>query len=309
MKSTVLFLLYITLINAENLIVDQSSMSQYEKDNYIYFDSFDFNGTYYGNNTQGEDGSFPDPIDRIYLPEDFPILGTQFTIEAWVFSQGLFSITNLSHRTIIGDDSNPANNDQNRPPMITFQYDHSIRYGFGTGTDGFRKIVNDIRVDDEWIHVAFTFNGTTCKLFVNGELADSTDQAAGLIPNQVPISLIGRKFIGKMDEIRIWNTSREQEQIQSTMNGELNGDEEGLIAYYPMSVNENWQLEDYTENQNHATIDNVEILQEYFSNECEYPDGSSQCPFPTIRSALDVVESGDNITIRDGRYSEVLFRE
>ena len=309
MKNIVLLVFFITFINAENLIVDQSSMSQYEKDDYIYFDSFDFNGTYHGNNTQQEDGSFPDPIDRIYLPEDFPILGTQFTIEAWVFSQGLFSITNLSHRTIIGDDSNPASNDQNRPPMITFQYDHQIRYGFGTGTDGFRKIVNDIRVDDEWIHVAFTFNGTTCKLFVNGELADSTDQAAGLIPNQVPISLIGRKFIGKMDEIRIWNTSREQEQIQSTMNGELNGDEEGLIAYYPMSVNENWQLEDYTENQNHATIDNVEILQEYFSNECEYPDGSSQCPFPTIRSALDVVESGDNITIRDGRYSEVLFRE
>ena len=108
MKSTVLFFIVITFINAENLIVNQSSMSQYEKDNYIYFDSFDFNGTYYGNNTQGEDGSFPDPIDRIYLPEDFPILGTQFTIEAWVFSQGLFSITNLSHRTIIGDDSNIA---------------------------------------------------------------------------------------------------------------------------------------------------------------------------------------------------------
>ena len=47
----IILLFIITFINAENLIVDQSSMSQYEKDNYIYFDSFDFNGTYYGNNT------------------------------------------------------------------------------------------------------------------------------------------------------------------------------------------------------------------------------------------------------------------
>ena len=100
MKIIVLLVFFITFINAENLIVDQSSMSQYEKDNYIYFDSFDFNGTYYGNNTQGEDGSFPDPIDRIYLPEDFPILGTQFTIEAWVFSQGLFSISSSSQLII-----------------------------------------------------------------------------------------------------------------------------------------------------------------------------------------------------------------
>jgi len=312
MKNIVLFLLYITFVSAENLIVDQSSMSQYEKDDYIYFDAFDFHGDYQGNNTN-EEGTYADPIDRIYLPETFPILDNQFTIEAWVYSEGRQDANNVSalpHRTIIGDNfSNPANNDLNRPPTITFHYDDEIRYGFGTGSDGFRKIVTDVRVDDEWLHVAFTFDGTTCKLFVDGELVHSTDQAAGLIPNQVPISIIGRRFVGKMDEVRIWNTPREQEEIQSTMNSELNGDEEGLIAYFPMNVNEYWELEDYSENQNHATIDNVEILQEYYSNECGYPDGSSQCPFPTIRSALDVVESDDNIIIREGRYSEVLFKE
>jgi len=308
MKNTILFLLYLTLINAENLIVDQSSISQYEKDDYIYFDAFDFHGDYQGNNTN-EEGPYADPIDRIYLPETFPILDNQFTIEAWVYSEKLVNNV-LQHRIIIGDNlSNPAHNDINRPPTITFHQDHQIRYGFGTGSDGFRQVVNDVRVDDEWLHVAFTFDGTTCKLFVNGELADSTDEAAGLIPNQVPISIIGSYFVGKMDEIRIWNTPREQEEIQSTMNSELNGDEEGLIAYFPMNVNEYWELEDYSENQNHATIDNVEILQEYYSNECGYPDGSNQCPFPTIRSALDVVESGDNIIIREGRYSEVLFKE
>ena len=299
---------FMTFISAENLIVDQSSMNQYEKDDYIYFDAFDFHGDYQGNNTN-EEGPYADPIDRIYLPETFPILDNQFTIEAWVYSEKLANNV-LQHRIIIGDNlSNPAHNDINRPPTITFHQDHQIRYGFGTGSDGFRQVVNDVRVDDEWLHVAFTFDGTTCKLFVNGELADSTDEAAGLIPNQVPISIIGSNFVGKMDEVRIWNTPREQEEIQSTMNSELNGDEEGLIAYFPMNVNEYWELEDYSENQNHATIDNVEILQEYYSNECAYPDGSNQCPFPTIRSALDVVESGDNIIIREGRYSEVLFKE
>tara|TARA_B110000438_G_C15508904_1_gene519014 strand:- start:389 stop:604 length:216 start_codon:yes stop_codon:yes gene_type:complete len=70
MKKTILFILYLTLINAENLIVDQSSMSQYEKDDYIYFDAFDFHGDYQGNNTN-EEGPYADPIDRIYLPGEF----------------------------------------------------------------------------------------------------------------------------------------------------------------------------------------------------------------------------------------------
>ena len=164
MKNTILFLLYITFVSAENLIVDQSSMNQYEKDDYIYFDAFDFHGDYQGNNTN-EEGTYADPIDRIYLPETFPILDNQFTIEAWVYSEGRQDANNVSalpHRTIIGDNfSNPANNDLNRPPTITFHHDDEIRYGFGTGSVGFRKIVTDVRVDDEWLHVAFTFDGTT----------------------------------------------------------------------------------------------------------------------------------------------------
>ena len=150
--------------------------------------------------------------------------------------------------------------------------------------------VNNVRVDNEWLHVAFSFDGTTCKLFVNGELADSTDEAAGLIPNPVPISIIGSKFLGKIDEVRIWNLARSQTDIQSTMNGVLSGDETGLVAYYPMDVNENWMLIDHSVNDNHASIVDAEILQRYSSENCESPNGSSLCPFPKIRDALEVAE-------------------
>ncbi len=70
----------LSLMLADDLIVDQASISQYDKDSYIFFDSFDFHGTYHGNNAQQEDGSFPYPIDRIYLPEDFPIAFYQLEI-------------------------------------------------------------------------------------------------------------------------------------------------------------------------------------------------------------------------------------
>ena len=39
-------------------------------------------------------------------------------------------------------------------------------------------------------------------------------------------------FSGKIDEVRIWNTSRTRDEILSNMYTILNGNESGLVAYY-----------------------------------------------------------------------------
>ncbi len=132
--------LILSFLHADDLIVDQNSLNQYEKDNYVLFDAFDFHGTFQGNMT----GPGSNPSDRIYLPDSFPILGNQFTIETWVFSDGQDN-NSLNARTIIGNDASPIGNDPNRPPMISFLYDHQIRYGFGTDSIGFRFRVDSVR--------------------------------------------------------------------------------------------------------------------------------------------------------------------
>ena len=258
-----IFVFSFSPVISQNIIVDHSSLDQYDKDNYVYFNSFNFDGDYQGNN--GNNPPAPDPTDRINLPETFPILGNQFTIEMWVYSEGHLLVNN---RTFIGNDANPANNEPDRPPTITFNQGHQIGVGFGTGSVGYRKRVNNVMEDDEWYHIAWSFDGTISNLYVGGELLESSDFAAGLTPIQVPISIIGRKFIGKIDEVRIWDLVRDQEQIQAVMNSSLSGDESGLIAYYPMEVNEDWKLIDYSTNENHASIVDAEILQKYSSSSC-----------------------------------------
>ena len=107
----------------------------------------------------------------------------------------------------------------------------------------------------------------------------------------------------------MWSVARTQAEIQEYMNKTLVGDETGLEAYYPMEVNNNWEIIDKTDNANHAKITNAEILSRYFSNisSCTNgPDGTTSCPYPTIRSALDNVTSGDHVYIRQGRYTELL---
>ena len=105
----------------------------------------------------------------------------------------------------------------------------------------------------------------------------------------------------------MWSVARTQDEIQANMNKTLVGNETGLVAYYPMDVNNNWEIIDKSPNANHAKITNAEILSRYFSSDCPNgPDGSTTCPYPTIRSALDNVTSGDHIYIRQGRYTELL---
>ena len=153
-------------------------------------------------------------------------------------------------------------------------------------------------------------------------------------PSVAPLSFIGRNFHGKIDDVRFWNVARTPEEIRNNMNSSLTGNEPGLVAYYPMDLNENWELIDHSPNQNHAktattlrselastagvfegeTIHNVEILQRYEGiNEQPGPDGSAEYPYPTIRSALDAVreminkgQHGHRIVIKEGRYSEVI---
>ena len=291
------------------LYVDQSAINQYSQNNYAHFNSYNFTGEYQGNTANNP--PIPDPSDKITLPGTTPVLGNQFTLEAMVYSK---AHPMLIHRTIIGDDSNPASNDRERPPTITFNQVNGvnqIRYGFGVGPDskGKRRVVNTEMTEDEWYHVAVTFDGTTSKLYLDGIEIDSSNFASGLTPHPVPITTIGRKFLGKIDEVRIWNLVRSQGEIQAAMNGSLAGDESGLVAYYPMEINENWKLIDRSPNDNHASMVDVEILQRYSSQNCTSPDGSELCPFIKIRDALESAEGGNGILVKEGKYSEVLYDE
>ena len=76
----ILILSSVTTVFADDLIVDKNAMSQYQRDNYVKFDRFDFHGGHWGYKKLF-------PSDRIYLPQAFPVLGTTFTLEAWVYSK------------------------------------------------------------------------------------------------------------------------------------------------------------------------------------------------------------------------------
>ena len=288
--------------------VSKDSISQYQVDNYLLFDPFNDNGTYTSNNS-----IIPLGRDFADLSNKPIILGNKFTIEARIYSDQRGGQANYYQRILGGGPSlgklgNPPHYDgkQSPPYIYTVGYGSGLMYGFGTGTLNLSEKVENITTTQEWYHIATAFDGDTFKLFVNGLEVKSSSNFKGEIPVQNPIKFLGADFLGKMDEVRIWNIARTQSEIHSTMSQKLTGNETGLIAYYPMDLTADYKLKDLSPNNNHAILKGAEVVQKFFSESCNKPDGSLVCPYPTISNAFENASPGDHIYIRQGRYSETL---
>lgn len=109
----------------------------------------------------------------------------------------------------------------------------------------------------EWYHIAVTAtkSGTT-KAYVNGvEVMSFTN--AGDSGNFSGTLYIGElrptrqiAFNGLIDEVRIWNTVRTQQEIQDNMNAELVGNETGLSGYWKMDEGTGGTVADSAGNNN-----------------------------------------------------------
>jgi len=305
-----IFIVLCTIVSARDLYVSKSALEQYETDDYLLFDAF--------NDTLEELHSWhPDyspAFDAIDLGKDGPKVGEQFTLEARIYQDGR---TTPSWGHIMG--YQPVDNeglDENHESPFIWVYDGvNIKYGFGSGDQRHYSIVDSVILNRKtWYHIATTFDGTNYRLFVNGEEIHNTTNFAGKTPYPTPVRFIGGahvgqgKFLGKIDEVRMWSVAKTQVEIQEKMNNQLTGNESGLVAYYPMDIDNQYVL-DRSGNNYHGTMIGPVVKSRYFSDECPKPDGTMDCPYPTIASALEDVRAWDRIIIREGRYTEFIMKD
>lgn len=94
-----------------------------------------------------------------------------------------------------------------------------------------------------WVHVAGTYDGETIKMYVNGQLIEQENKDGALDWEFQPVELRIGGYIddnelyywdGAVDEVRIWEVARTEEEIRQMMCIRLEGEEEGLLAYYRM---------------------------------------------------------------------------
>jgi hypothetical protein len=125
----------------------------------------------------------------------------------------------------------------------------------------------------EWHHVATTWDGITLKLFIDGQPVNKCNAFTLLDPTKTPL-FVGKNGLtdadalkGKVDNVRIWNIARTDEEIAHNYTLLLTGNEAGLVGY--------WRFDDGC---NHVACD----LSQYGNN--GYLMGSCWCgnSFPYI---------------------------
>jgi len=138
-----------------------------------------------------------------------------------------------------------------------------------TNLDQFRFafFANDldyVNSDNIWHHWAGIYDATTnLRTTYRDGIQLSQDTATADYQGSGTLN-IGRRYdgIGYMDgvidEIRVWNVARTQDEIKANMGIALYGNETGLVSYWPFSDGSGTTLSDKTANNNDGTLTNME---------------------------------------------------
>ncbi|MDH3267516.1 MAG: T9SS type A sorting domain-containing protein [Ignavibacteria bacterium] len=189
------------------------------------------------------------------------ITGNKITLEAWI-NVNEFKSQPFAGSVIVKDQGSNSSG-----YMIRCGGNGIINFNIGNGSwHEINSPANSIQLNS-WQHVATTYDGTSMKIYIDGELKVQLNISGLTIGNAVNSNLLvgespgfpGRVFNGKIDEVRIWNGARTQSQIQSTMNTILTPEyystqDSGLVGYWRMDEGVGQTAEDLSFFSNTATL-------------------------------------------------------
>ncbi|PQJ80732.1 FG-GAP-like repeat-containing protein [Polaribacter porphyrae] len=170
--------------------------------------------------------------DYITIPDNAAFdFSNGFSIEAWV------RVTSFSGNPVIF--SQYASNQKAFATIV--KTDGSIENTISTdgSSDTYYTTANKI-TPHIWQHVAFTYDGTTMKFYINGTEAGidgSVTGSTGTVFNSTaPIELGARNgslfYGGDMDEVRIWTKTLTNTEINNQKDSRIDPSTANLVAYY-----------------------------------------------------------------------------
>lgn len=121
----------------------------------------------------------------------------------------------------------------------------------------------------KWSHVAVVYDGShLARTFIDGDLSVEDKEAALFNKTEDTLVIAGTNkgdgFVGRLDEIRIWNKAITQEEIYTNKNGMLLGNEANLVAYFPLDNNalEGEAVRDFTGKASGTTANHLTFTTE-----------------------------------------------
>lgn len=197
----------------------------------------------------GQALSFDGVDDYVEIP-NFAPCDTALTIEAWInHTSGNGHIVNRGGG--YGD-----------PGYSLFHYGGHIRIELQRDVGVI--VDNPAPADNEWHHVAFTWDNSSQDIlvYIDGQLAPNSGTFAGPIAAPGQELNIGRNekrgahFNGKIDDVRIWSVALTDSVIQRNRHRTLNGNEPNLLAYWKLDEGNSNYVFDLTDNSYDGRVHN-----------------------------------------------------
>ncbi|MBF0450306.1 MAG: cadherin domain-containing protein, partial [Candidatus Magnetomorum sp.] len=128
-----------------------------------------------------------------------------------------------------------------------------------------------------WYHIAVVIDRSNgCRIYINGkeQSYQTASNGGNISTNYLNIGYSSNSIDGYIDEFRIWEIARTQNQIRDNMCKRLNGNETGLSAYYRFDHSTGTTLLDMSANGNNGTLYNM-INSQWMPSEAPIGDDSA----------------------------------
>ncbi|MCT7988665.1 LamG domain-containing protein [Laspinema olomoucense] len=124
--------------------------------------------------------------------------------------------------------------------------DRALQYhsqGLGEKTPYTNVLLNFFETGDQWVHITWVKAGGVYQFYRNGECF-ATQPAPERLQQTPGDYYLGKSqvfpnrdsfFAGQIAEVRLWRVARTEAEIHKDFTHRLQGDEPGLIAYYPLN--------------------------------------------------------------------------
>ncbi len=198
---------------------------------------------------RGEALSFDGSTNYVSIPNSPSLNPTQnLTVEAWISP----SSSNPTVQNVLSKSTDQVNNGYIFPRTD----DGWASFSFWLTINGQWRVISAPYLTNtttainlnEWHHLSATYDGFFMKIYLDGVLVNSQAITGSITPNTNDVTLGIQQgklefYKGKVDELRIWNRTLPQCEIQNNLFCELNGSktdvnplglggQTGLAAYY-----------------------------------------------------------------------------
>jgi PKD repeat protein len=147
-----------------------------------------------------------------FVSSDFDLQST-VTISAWINPSTIANYPRIAGKTHSLDDD----------PWVIYglsiNTNHKVLLELASpnGTRGYARSISRIPTN-EWTHVAGTYDGTSVKIYINGQLEDVRSFSEPLAINSEPFSIArssygANYYNGKIDDIRVYNRALNSTEI------------------------------------------------------------------------------------------------